>query len=123
MKRTIKQWCKEFDYGWLGQGVIGSIRYDWKLVLGKGRTAIFSSEVKGLLPQQKPVGMREVLVFPNINQPNRGGKISESGFRRIVSWVEDCLAGNIRELEAAAVQIVPPSTRAATEGQTNGGVL
>jgi hypothetical protein len=100
MKRTIKQWCKEHNVGWLGQGTTGSISYDWKLVLGKGRTAIFSSTVKGPLPEQKPVGSREVLIFPNVNSSKNGGKISEFAFLRLIAWVEDCLTGNIRGIQA-----------------------
>ena len=99
MKRTIKQWCKEHDIGWLGQGATGGIRYDWKLVLGKGRTVIFSNAVTGSLPERRRIGKREILVFPNVNRSRNGGKISESAFRRLIAWVEDCLAGNIREIE------------------------
>ena len=99
MKRTIKQWCKETDIGWLGQGATGGIPYYRRLVLGKGRTAIFSSAVKGPLPESRTIGKREIIVFPNVNRARNGGKISESAFRRLIAWVEDCLAGNIREIE------------------------
>jgi hypothetical protein len=100
MTRTIKQWCAEHGVNWLGQGSIGGIRYDWKLVLGKGRTAIFSTTVEGGVPESRRVGKRDVLVFPNPNRPRDGGKISKTAFLRIINWVEDCLAGNIRELKA-----------------------
>lgn len=97
MKRTIKQWCKEYEVGWLGQGTIGTLRYDWKLVLGKGRTAIFSSTVKGPLPELLPVTKREVLVFPNVNPPNDNGKTSRHESLRMLAWVEDCLEGRVRQ--------------------------
>jgi hypothetical protein len=100
MRQTIKQWCREHDVGWLGQGATGGTRYDWKLVLGKGRTAIFASTVSGSLPEPQRIGKRDVLIFPNVNPENRGGKISEAAFLRIIAWVEDCLAGNVRALEA-----------------------
>jgi hypothetical protein len=101
MKRTIKQWCREHDIGWLGQGATGGTRYDWKLVLGKGRTAIFASTVIGSLPESQRIGKRDVVLFPNVNKASKGGKISEAAFLRIIAWVEECLAGNLRELEAA----------------------
>lgn len=100
MKRTIKQWCAEQGINWLGQGSSGGITYDWKLVLGKGRTAIFSTIIEGELPEFRLIGKRNVLVFPNVNRPKNSGKISKAAFLRIVNWVEDCLAGNIRELKA-----------------------
>lgn len=100
MKRTVKQWCGEHGVGWLGQGCTGGIRYDWKLVLGKGRTAIFSTTGASGLPEPRRVGKRDVLVFPNPNRPKAGGKISETAFLQIIRWAEDCLAGNIRELKA-----------------------
>ena len=100
MKRTIKQWCAEQGVNWLGQGSTGGIRYDWKLVLGKGRTALFATIVEGELPEPRRIGKRDVLVFPNVNRPRGGGKISKAAFLRIVSWVEDCQDGNIRKLEA-----------------------
>ncbi len=99
MKRTIKQWCMEEGVNWLGQGSSGGIRYDWKLVLGKGRTAMFSSIIEGDLPETRRIGKRDVLVFPNVNHPRDGGKIGRAAFLRIIQWVEDCLAGNIRELK------------------------
>lgn len=69
-------------------------------MLGKGRTAIFSSTVKGPLPEPKPVGAREVLIFPNVNPSKNGGKISELAFLRLIDWIEDCLAANIRGIQA-----------------------
>jgi len=99
MKRTIKQWCVEQGVNWLGQGSSGGIRYDWKLVLGKGRTAIFSTVIEGELPETRRIGKRDVLVFPNVNRPKDGGKISKTAFLRIINWVEDCLDGNVRKLK------------------------
>jgi hypothetical protein len=99
MRRTIKQWCREDGVNWLGQGSTGGFQYDWKLVLGKGRTAIFSATVKGTLPEIRRLGKRDGLVFPNVNRPKDGGKISKTAFLQIINWVEDCLAGNIRELK------------------------
>lgn len=101
MKMTIKQWCAEQGINWLGQGAIGAIRYDWKLVLGKGRTAIFSSTVEGGLPEVRRIGKRDILVFPNVNRPRNGGKISRGAFQRIITWVENCLDGNLHILEAS----------------------
>lgn len=106
MKMTIKQRCVARGIHWLGQGKTGTIRYDWKLVLGKGRTALFSSTVKGDLPEVRRVGERDLLVFPNVNGPKNQGKISEAAFQRIIDWVQDCLDGNLRALQ-------PPQ---ATEG-------
>jgi hypothetical protein len=100
MKRTIKQWCVVYNVGWLGQGSSGGIRYDWKLVLGEGRTAIFSTIVEGELPETQRIGKLHVLVFPNVNRPRDGGKISKIAFLRIIKWVEGCLDGNVRKLEA-----------------------
>ena len=100
MKQTIKQWCAELGANWLGQGSSGGIRYDWKLVLGKGRTAMFSTIVEGDLPETRRIGKRDVLVFPNVNRPRDGGKISKTAFLRIINWVDDCLDGNVRKLEA-----------------------
>lgn len=100
MKRTIKQWCIEHGVGWLGQGSTGNIRYDWKLVLGKGRTAVFSTTVDGDLPQTRRLGERDILVFPNVNRSKDGGKITEAAFLRIIKWVDDCLDGNLSKLEA-----------------------
>ena len=99
MKRTIKQWCVEHGVNWLGQGSTGDLRYDWKLALGKGRTAIFSTAVEGGLPETRRIGKRDVLVFPNVNRSKDGGKISKAAFLRIISWVEDCLDGNVHKLE------------------------
>jgi len=101
MKKTIKQWCKEHEVNWLGQGQTGPVRYDWKLVLGKGRAALFACTVKGPQPELHRVGKREVLVFPNVNRPKDGGKITESAFLCILNWVDDCLNGDIRELTSA----------------------
>ena len=101
MKNTIKQWCKEYEINWLGQGQNGSVRYDWKLVLGKGRTAIFASTVKGPQPELHRVGKREILVFPNVNRSKGGGKITKSAFLRILNWLDDCLNGDIHELRPA----------------------
>jgi len=100
MKRTIKQWCKEHGFDWLGRGSSGGIRYDWKLVLRKGRTAIFASIIRGELPETRRIGKRDVLIFPNVNRPQRGGKISKTAFLQIINWVEDCLDGNVRKLNA-----------------------
>ncbi len=109
MKRTIKQWCGEHGVNWLGQGSIGSLRYDWKLVLGKGRTAIFSTTVEGDLPETRRVGKRDVLFFPNVNRPKDGGRISKSAFLRLINWVEDCLDGNMHKLEAPNTNLEPIS--------------
>jgi hypothetical protein len=100
MKRTIKQWCAEQGVNWLGQGATGGIRFDWKLVLAKGRTALFSTIVEGGLPETRRIGKRDVLVFPNINRPRDGGKISKAAFLRIINWVEQCLDGDVSKLEA-----------------------
>ena len=99
MKRTIKQWCGEHDVNWFGQGSTGGLQYDWKLVLGKGRAAIFSTTVEGDLPELRRIGRRGVLLFPNVNRSKDGGKISKTAFLRIISWVEDCLNGNVHKLE------------------------
>ncbi len=60
---------------------------------------MFSTIVEGELPEARRIGKRDVLVFPNVNRPRDGGKISKAAFIRIINWVEDCLAGNIRELK------------------------
>ena len=101
MKRTIKQWCGEHKVNWLGQGSRSHISYDWKLVLRKGRSAIFSSAVESSRPEVQTVNQREIFVFPNVNCSRDNGKISETAFLRILSWVEDCLDGNVRELESS----------------------
>lgn len=100
MKRTVKQWCGQHGLNWLGQGCTGGIWYDWKLVLGKGRTAIFSTKVTGGIPETRRIGTRDILVFPNPNRARDGGRISETAFLKIIHWVEDCLAGNVRGLNA-----------------------
>ena len=100
MKRTIKQWCSEHKINWLGQGSLSHISYDWKLVLGKGRSAIFSSSVEGTRPTLETVNQREILIFPNVNKSRNNGKISETAFIRMLNWVEDCLDGNLRNLES-----------------------
>jgi hypothetical protein len=107
MKQTIKQWCCEHGVNWLGQGSIGDIRYDWKIVLGKGRTAIFTTTVKGDLPETRNIGKRDVLLFPNVNRPKDGGKISKTAFLSIINWVEDCLDGNVRKLKAPNNRLQP----------------
>ena len=109
MKKTIKQWCAEHGVNWLGQGSIGEIRYDWKLVLGKGRTAVFTTTVEGDLPETRRIGKRDVLLFPNVNRPKDGGKISKPAFLRIINWVENCLEGNVRELKAPNTNLNPIS--------------
>ena len=101
MKRTIKQWCVEHDVGWLGQGTSGGIKYDWKLVLGKDRTAIFSTMVEGKLPEPRRIGKRYVLIFPNVNRSRGNGKISKTAFLGIIKWVEDCLSGNMLKPEVS----------------------
>ena len=95
MKKTIKQWCKEHEINWLGQGNISNIRYDWKLVLGKGRVAIFLSSVTDLTPEIHTIKDREILLFPNINKSKNNGKISESAFQNLLAWVDECLNGNL----------------------------
>ena len=118
-KRTIKQWCAENGVSWLGQGSTGGVRYDWKLVLGKGRTAIFSTMVEGGLPETRRIGKRDVLVFPNVNRPRDGGKISKAAFFRIINWVQDCLDGNIRKPEAPNKPGGGDSGKAAADGGAN----
>jgi hypothetical protein len=61
MKKTIKQWCQQYDIDWYGQGTLGPIWYDWKLV------------------------------FPNINSKKNNGKISENHYLEIIRWVNETL--------------------------------
>ena len=97
MKKTIKQWCHQYEINWLGQGSLSSIRYDWKLILGKGRVAIFSSIVTGATPEIHTINDRQVLIFPNVNKPNNNGKLGETAFLNILDWVNKCLDGNLCE--------------------------
>ncbi len=113
MKKTIKQWCKQYEINWLGQGSMGEIRYDWKLVLGKGRTAIFSSSVQGAMPEIHTINGREVLVFPNVNKPRNGGKISDSAFHSIIDWVNTSLDGN--QCEYAPHKAIEPTVKTSVE--------
>lgn len=95
MKCTIKQWCIEKHLNWYGQGVIGQFRYDWVVMLGKGRRAIFSSINTNNVPLLYPLRDHDVLIFPNINSSSQGGKISEQRFDRIIAWADTCLSGGI----------------------------
>ena len=96
MKKTIKQWCTEYGINWLGQGKLSHIQYDWKIVFSKGTTAIFSSSIKGMIPEVIKINDRSILLFPNVNSSQRSGKISRSAFMDIIDWVNECLSGNIR---------------------------
>ena len=91
MKKTIKQWCQQYDIDWYGQGTLGPIWYDWKLVLAPGRSAIFSSMVKSDIPEVHKTKRRSFLVFPNINSKKNNGKISEDPFLEIIHWVNETL--------------------------------
>jgi hypothetical protein len=97
MKRTIKQWCADFDINWYGQGKISTLNYDWKLAFGKGRMAVFSSAVKTPKPETHDVNGRTILVFPNLNSAKDNGKISEDRFKHSGHWVEQCLEGNVSD--------------------------
>lgn len=97
MKKTIKQWCTHYQIHWYSQGKIGDLNYDWKLVLGKGKTAIFSTQITDNLPKFKQIGQKERLIFPNINRSKNNGKISEVAFKNIIQWVSDALDGNIAD--------------------------
>ena len=97
MKKTIKQWCSQYQINWLGQGNLGQIRYDWKLVRGKGKVAIFSSTIKGSMPEFHTVNDRKILLFPNINRSKNNGMISEAAFLNLIEWVDKCLDGNLCE--------------------------
>jgi hypothetical protein len=99
MKKTIKQWCGVYQINWLGQGNLSDIRYDWKLVRGKGKVAIFSSSVKGAVPEVRRVNDRDILLFPNVNRSKSSGKISETAFREVLDWVDQCLDGNLCEFK------------------------
>jgi hypothetical protein len=94
MKRTIKGWCKQYGIDWNGQGNFGSVRYDWKLVLAPGRTAMFSSMIKTENPDIYNINKRSVLIFPNVNSKKNNGKISEAWFNDIISWVNEALDVN-----------------------------
>lgn len=100
-QRTIKQWCAEYGMNWYGQGRIGAIRYDWKLILEKGHSAIFSSAVGSSEPEAHDIDERVVLIFPNPNSPVKQGKISRAKFLRIIHWVKQCLLGKVTSLEAS----------------------
>jgi hypothetical protein len=91
MKRTIKGWCKQYGIDWYGQGNIGSVRYDWKLVLAPGRSAIFSSMIKTDKPEILNINRRSILVFPNVNSKKNNGKISEARYVEIIRWVNESL--------------------------------
>jgi len=93
----MKQWCMHYNINWLSQGSIGKIRYDWKIVIEKGKSAIFSSIIDGNIPVAHKINKREILIFPNLNKPKNNGKISETKFRSIIDWVNTCLDGNICE--------------------------
>jgi len=93
VKRTIKQWCKLHDVDWYGQGTYSKIRYDWKLVFGPGRVAMFSSMVKSKEPETHEINGRKILLFPNVNSPRNNGQISEQNFLDTIKWVGDCLVG------------------------------
>jgi hypothetical protein len=94
MKRTIKGWCRHNDIDWYGQGNFGSVRYDWKLVLASGKTAMFSSMVKTENPEIYNINRQNVLILPNINSKKNNGKISEARFIEIISWVNESLNAN-----------------------------
>lgn len=63
MKRTIKGWCKQYGIDWYGQGTFESVRYEWKLVLAPGKTAMFSSMVKTENPDIYNINRRSVHIF------------------------------------------------------------
>ena len=102
-QKTIKQWCVEYGMDWYGQGRIGTISYDWKMILGRGRSAIFSSAIESSEPEAHQINGRPILVFPNPNSPRNQGKISRMKFLRIIDWIEQCLVGSINA-EAGADQ-------------------
>ena len=91
MKKTIKGWCKQYDINWYGQGTFMSIRYDWKIVLSPGRSAIFSSIVKSDLPELHKTKRSNILIFPNVNSKRNSGKISEDRFLEIIRLVNEAL--------------------------------
>ncbi len=94
MKKTIKGWCKQYDINWYGQGSFGPVRYDWKLVLSQGKSAIFSSMVESNIPESLKTTGRSILVFPNVNSKKNNGKISEERFLEIIHWVNEALHTN-----------------------------
>lgn len=107
MKKTIKQWCNHYQIGWLGQGNSSHIRYDWKIVLGKGKVAIFSSTVEGSMPEIHTINDRKILLFPNINKAKNNGKISESAFLYLIDWVNKCLNGSLSEYTSQNERVDP----------------
>ena len=94
MKKTIKGWCKQYDINWYGQGNYGSVRYDWKLVMASGRSAMFSSRIKSSNPEIFNTNRRRILVFPNVNLKKNNGKICEERFLEIIRWVNEALDAN-----------------------------
>jgi len=79
MKRTIKQWCADQGVNWLGQGAIGGIRYDWKLVLGEPEVTAFHGIPVRYLPSASNFVLS--LDFPAHLSPFRNQKPPQNGDR------------------------------------------
>ena len=120
MKKTIKQWCGQYQINWLGQGNLSHIRYDWKLVRGKGKIAIFSSTIKGSMPEFHSVNDRKILLFPNINRSKNNGMISEVAFLNLIDWVDKCLDGNLCEYTSQNQRVDPTVKTPVESGKVQG---
>ena len=98
MKLSIKTWCIKNGYNWYGQGKNGNEWYDWCYQIPKGNKVMFSSTVKGLKPKVCKTNQdKDFLLFPNIKNSILGDQISSAKFKKLISWVQECLNGNIIE--------------------------
>lgn len=102
MKKTVKQWCKEYGFDWYGPGVVGEHRYNYKILY---RTASGSSTVGYFATahgsSKKPIHGKKrrgaLLLFPVYSQVVGDKEMSRSKFESVSNWVQTCLSGKLSE--------------------------
>jgi len=101
MKRTVKQWCKVFDYTWYGPGKYGDHRYDYKIIFENSQVALFATaHGPSRTPKACHTKKGEFLLFPVFSQTIGRKEMSKSGFIAICDWVKSCLLDDVVEFRA-----------------------
>ena len=102
MKKTVKQWCKEYGFDWYGPGVKCEHQYDYKILYrsseGSSVVAHFSATYGS---EKKPINGKkkkgDFLLVPVYSQVTGDKEMSRRKFKSASNWVQDCLSGNISE--------------------------
>jgi hypothetical protein len=102
MKKTVKQWCKQYGFDWYGSGIMGEHRYDYKILYrstsGSSTVAHFATahgvSTKPILGKKRH---GEFLLFPVYSQVIGDKEMSRSKFESVSTWVQQCLAGDCSE--------------------------